>query len=86
LSFPIEGWTLTFDVPAAGSSLGPLLDRLDQRVVESGGRIYLAKDSRMRPELLPVMYPRLDEWLAVRRSVDPKQQLMSDLARRLRLS
>ncbi|MCU1372659.1 MAG: FAD-binding oxidoreductase [Ilumatobacteraceae bacterium] len=86
LSFPIEGWTLTFDVPAHGAALGPLLDRLDRRVVESGGRIYLAKDSRMDPDLLPAMYPRLDEWLAVRRSVDPKQQIMSDLARRLRLS
>jgi hypothetical protein len=32
------------------------------------------------------MYPRLDEWLAVRHEVDPKQQLMSDLARRLRLA
>ena len=40
----------------------------------------------MRPELLPAMYPRLDEWLAVRHEVDPEQQLMSDLARRLRLA
>ena len=87
LSFPIEGWTLTFDVPATSDGeLGALLDRLDERVVAAGGRVYLAKDSRMRPELLPAMYPRLDEWLAVRHEVDPKQQLMSDLARRLRLA
>jgi decaprenylphospho-beta-D-ribofuranose 2-oxidase len=87
LSFPIEGMTLAFDVPAiATDGLGGLLDRLDERVAESGGRLYLAKDSRMRPELLPEMYPRLDEWLAVRREVDPDQRLMSDLARRLRLS
>ena len=87
LSFPIEGLTLAFDVPASmGADLGTLLDRLDERVAAAGGRLYLAKDSRMRPELLPEMYPRLDDWLAVRRDVDPKQQLMSDLARRLRLS
>ncbi len=86
LSFPIEGWTLTFDVPAHGDTLGPLLDRLDERVAASGGRIYLAKDSRMRPELLPAMYPRLDEWLAIRHEVDPEQQIISDLARRLRLA
>lgn len=86
LSFPIEGMTLAFDVPAiADNGLGALLDRLDERVAAAGGRLYLAKDSRMRPELLPVMYPRLDEWLAVRHEVDPDQRLMSDLARRLHL-
>jgi hypothetical protein len=31
------------------------------------------------------MYPRLDEWRAARRRVDPDGVLSSDLARRLRL-
>jgi len=84
LSFPIEGMTLAFDVPAtADGTLGALLDRLDERVAAAGGRLYLAKYSRMRAELLPAMYPRLDEWLAVRHEVDPEQRIVSDLARRL---
>lgn len=86
LSFPIPGWTLAMDLPAdPGSGSSALLDRLDERVVGAGGRLYLAKDSRMRPELLADMYPRLDEWRAVRDEADPRGQLVSDQARRLGL-
>jgi decaprenylphospho-beta-D-ribofuranose 2-oxidase len=47
--------------------------------------VYLAKDARVRPEHLAAMYPRLDEWRAVRHRLDPDGTLQSDLARRLGL-
>ncbi len=85
LSFPRPGWTLALDVTASAADLADLLDRLDRLVVDAGGAVYLAKDSRLRPELLPRMYPDLDAFRTVRQRVDPTGRFTSDLARRLDL-
>ncbi|MDQ3150939.1 MAG: FAD-binding oxidoreductase [Actinomycetota bacterium] len=84
LSFPTPGWTLTVDLPVT-SGLAALCDRLDELVLDAGGRLYLAKESRTSAATLHRMYPRLDEWRKVRATVDPHGTFASDLSRRLQL-
>jgi decaprenylphospho-beta-D-ribofuranose 2-oxidase len=85
LSFPLEGWTLAADLPANAPGVAAALDELDEIVIAAGGRVYLSKDSRLRPDALGSMYAGLDDFRAVASRVDPDGMMSSDLSRRLGL-
>ena len=85
LSFPAPGWTLAVDIPTR-RGLDDLYSALDQLVLDAGGRLYLAKESRTTAEAVQRMYPRIDEWRKIRAAVDPHGIFVSDMARRLRLT
>ncbi|MCX4674769.1 FAD-binding oxidoreductase [Streptomyces sp. NBC_01433] len=85
LSFPVPGWSLALDLPAGLPGLGRFLDGVDEEVAAAGGRVCLAKDSRMRPGALAAMYPRLAGFRALREELDPGGAFRSDLSRRLSL-
>ncbi len=82
LSYLYPGTTLALDFPNA-PGLRELTDELDQLLLRHGGRLYLAKDSMMRAETFRAMYPRLDEFRAVKARFDPNQRFSSSQARRL---
>ena len=84
LSFPRPGYTFAIDFPIRKGTV-ELLRKLDRMVLDAGGRIYLGKDSYVEPEMFRAMYPRLDEWLAVKAKYDPENHFTSDQGRRVGL-
>jgi decaprenylphospho-beta-D-ribofuranose 2-oxidase len=84
LSFPLRGYTLALDIPAA-PGLVPFLRELDRMTLDYGGRIYLAKDALLRAADFAAMYPQLESFRAVQRKLDPKRLFGSSMARRLRI-
>ncbi|HYE92459.1 MAG TPA: FAD-binding oxidoreductase [Terriglobales bacterium] len=84
LSFPREGYTLALDLPVR-PGLVEFLAELDRLVLARGGRVYLAKDATTTADAVRAMYPRLDEFRAIKARLDPRGVLSSSLARRLGL-
>jgi decaprenylphospho-beta-D-ribofuranose 2-oxidase len=85
LSFPLSGFTLAFDIPIYSDKLFACLDRLDEIVIQAGGRVYLAKDARLKPKAFRDMYKRYPKWLAIKQHWDPQNRFSSSLSRRLNL-
>ena len=84
LSYPMSGWNVCVDFPIK-AGLHEFLAGLDARVLEFGGRLYTAKDSRTTAATFHAMYPEVDAWIATRRRIDPHGVFVSDLGRRLEL-
>ncbi len=84
LSYPMAGWNVCVDFPIK-AGLSDFLTGLDARILQFGGRLYTSKDSRTTASTFHAMYPRIDEWIATRRRIDPTGVFASDLARRLEL-
>lgn|GEM_PF-1272020 len=80
-----SGFSIQLALPTESSKLPVLLDTFDERIADVGGCVRLATDSRVRPDVLGAMYPRLGDWYALRAEFDPQARLQSNLARRLSL-
>lgn len=86
LSFPFKGHTLALDIPIKDDSLFDFLRELDEIVIKHGGRVYLAKDSEISPELFNEMYgTNIDKFKTIKEEADPANKFSSSMARRLGL-
>ncbi|MFK7872371.1 MAG: FAD-binding oxidoreductase [Oligoflexales bacterium] len=79
MSFPRQGWTLAVDFPYCGQNLFRFLNQLDQKVLDAGGRVYLAKDARIQPKTAESMYPQFQKWQSLW-----DEKCSSDFVRRMK--
>jgi len=84
LSFPIEGYTLTLDFKNQ-PALFPLLQELDDIVLEYNGKAYLAKDARMQRKQFETMYVRHREFTEIRKKYGMNKKFNSLQSKRLGL-
>jgi FAD/FMN-containing dehydrogenase len=82
LSFPLEGTSIAVDM-ALGPEVQGIVDNLNEFVIETGGRIYLTKDTLTRAEHFRRMEPRLPKFMALRDKWDPQRKFRSALSHRL---
>ena len=85
ISFPTEGFTLALDFPVR-KNLFSFLDELDQLVLHYGGRIYLSKDARMKPEVFWKSYPHANRFLEIVKKFNPGFRINSLQAERLQIT
>ncbi|MDP4129516.1 MAG: FAD-binding oxidoreductase [Bacteroidota bacterium] len=85
ISFPKEGYTLALDFPVKPGLL-EFLDELDQIVLHCGGRLYMSKDARMKPEVLQSGYPDLGKFKDIVRKYNPEGRIHSLQSDRLFLT
>jgi FAD/FMN-containing dehydrogenase len=84
LSFPMEGYSLALDFKIE-KGLFELLDQLDEIVANYGGRIYLAKDVRVKKEIFEQGYPNVEKFRAFRKKYQLEHKFNSLQSRRVGL-
>ena len=76
LSFPKRGVTLALDFRANQRTF-KLLDKLDKMVEEMDGRLYLAKDARMKADFFANGYANLERFKGLLKEIDPEGKFRS---------
>ena len=85
LSFPTEGYTLALDFKLISSTL-QTLGRLEEMVIDMGGRIYLTKDAVMKEKTFKTTYPNWEKFEAVREKYGAIGKFSSSQSKRLGLA
>ena len=85
LSFPTEGYTLALDFKVSEAAI-KTVKKLEDMVVEMGGRLYLTKDAEMLESTFKVTYPNWEKFEAVRERYGAIGKFSSTQSKRLGLA
>ena len=85
LSFPIEGYTLALDFKVSDTAI-KTVRRLEDMVVDMGGRLYLTKDAVMQESSFKATYPNWENFEAVREQYGAVGKFSSAQSKRLGLA
>jgi decaprenylphospho-beta-D-ribofuranose 2-oxidase len=85
IGFPSPGWTLAIDIPAKHKNIVKVLNELNEKLCEIGGKVYLSKDSMLTVESFNKMYPNSIRWKKIKNDLDPINYWRSDQGVRLGL-
>lgn len=84
ISFPKEGYTLALDFPIK-PGVFELLNKLDEIVLENGGRLYLTKDVRMTEETFNKSYERAEIFRRIKHQFDSHNKFQSLQSKRIKI-
>ena len=85
LSFPTEGYTLALDFKASETAI-KTVKKLEDMVVEMGGRLYLTKDAVMQESTFKATYPTWEKFEGVREKYGAIGKFSSTQSKRLGLA
>ena len=85
LSFPTEGYTLALDYKLSASRI-KTIRRLEEMVVDMGGRLYLTKDAVMQEKTFKATYPNWEKFEALREQYGAIGKFSSSQSKRLGLA
>ena len=77
---------LEMDVFKNEPNVFPLLNKLDEVLLAHGGRLYLAKDSRMSEDVFKAAYPNWERFVEIKKTLDPSNTFVSRQSMRLGLT
>ena len=81
-----DGYCISFDIPYDKNlNMDTLVRQLNNVTIKYNGQVYLAKTPCVNAEEFRSMYQNIEEFKDIKKELDPKNIIQSNLSRRIKL-